>query len=191
MDKNKCRALAVIFPGIGYHTDKPLLYFAKKLALSFGCEILEVNYGGFPSGIKGSPEKMKEVFTLALSQTEDLLKDTDFSAYDRLIFISKSLGTAVAAAYAGRHQLPAGNIFYTPVEATFPLICREGIVFHGTRDSWADTAAVQQGCREKGLPLYLIEGADHSLETGDVDRDLRNLREIMEQSAGYLRKVFS
>ena len=24
--------LAVIFPGIGYHTDKPLLYFGKKLA---------------------------------------------------------------------------------------------------------------------------------------------------------------
>ena len=24
--------LAVIFPGIGYHTDKPLLYYGKKLA---------------------------------------------------------------------------------------------------------------------------------------------------------------
>ena len=23
--------LAVIFPGIGYHTDKPLLYYGKKL----------------------------------------------------------------------------------------------------------------------------------------------------------------
>ena len=31
MNNNK---LAVIFPGIGYHSDKPLLYYSKKVAKS-------------------------------------------------------------------------------------------------------------------------------------------------------------
>ena len=33
--------LAVIFPGVGYHTDKPLLYYSKKLAFQNGYEIVE------------------------------------------------------------------------------------------------------------------------------------------------------
>ena len=33
--------LAVIFPGIGYHTDKPLLYYSKKLALHNVAQVVE------------------------------------------------------------------------------------------------------------------------------------------------------
>jgi len=29
--------IAVVFPGIGYHVDKPLLYYSKKIAASAGC----------------------------------------------------------------------------------------------------------------------------------------------------------
>ena len=52
------RKLAVIFPGVGYHTDKPLLYYSKKIAAQNGYEIREVPYGNFPQGVKGSKEKM-------------------------------------------------------------------------------------------------------------------------------------
>ena len=30
------RRLAVVFPGIGYHADKPLLYYSRKLAAQQG-----------------------------------------------------------------------------------------------------------------------------------------------------------
>ena len=36
---------AVIFPGIGYHTDKPLLYYSRKIAASQGYNVIEVPYG--------------------------------------------------------------------------------------------------------------------------------------------------
>ena len=42
------KKLAVIFPGVGYHTDKPLLYYSKKLAAESGYMIKEVSYGNFP-----------------------------------------------------------------------------------------------------------------------------------------------
>ena len=83
--------LAVIFPGIGYHADKPLLYYSKKLAKNYGFEIVEVPYGNFPKGVKGSPDKMKEAFFAAVKQTEEILKDVDFASCDKLLFISKSI----------------------------------------------------------------------------------------------------
>ena len=59
--------LAVIFPGIGYHTDKPLLYYGKKLARESGYQIIEVNYTGFPQNVKGNEKKMKQSTSLHLS----------------------------------------------------------------------------------------------------------------------------
>ncbi len=34
--------LAVIFPGIGYHSDKPLLYYSRKLVREFGFDVIEI-----------------------------------------------------------------------------------------------------------------------------------------------------
>ena len=37
--------LAIIFPGIGYHSDKPLLYYSRKLAKERGYEeIISLKY---------------------------------------------------------------------------------------------------------------------------------------------------
>ena len=38
------KKLAVIFPGIGYHTDKPLLYYSKKIARQHGYDIVELSF---------------------------------------------------------------------------------------------------------------------------------------------------
>lgn len=79
------KKIAVIFPGVGYHVDKPLLYYSRKIAAQNGYEIREVRYGNFP--------------------------------------------------------------------------------------------------------LYVTEGADHSLETGDVEKDLKNLQEIMKITEEYIKAV--
>ena len=43
------------------------------------------------------------------------------------------------------------------------------------------------GYLEKGFPLYIIEDANHSLETGDVMTDLDNLQKIMQTTEKYIR----
>lgn len=182
--------LAVVFPGIGYHADKPLLYYSKKLALFSGYEVREVNYGNFSSDVKGNAGKMEEAFVNALSQAEELLGDIDYSAYTQLLFISKSIGTAVAGAYAKKHGLQPANIYYTPVEQTFQAVKnRSGIVFHGTADPWAETGIIKAACARLELLLYITEEANHSLETGDVLTDLAHLQKIMEITKDYIGKL--
>ena len=94
------KKLAVFFPGIGYHNDKPLLYYSRKLASEAGFQCIRVDYNGFASGIKGDMEKMKEALETAYSQTELILSSVDWKTYEDIVFISKSIGTVVAARYA-------------------------------------------------------------------------------------------
>lgn len=182
--------LAVIFPGIGYHTDKPLLYYSRMLAKNYGYEVIEVPYGNFPKNVKGSKEKMELAFHMACEQAEELLKDVDFTEPEKILFISKSVGTVVAAWYAEKYHLETDNIYFTPVEATFLFPLRDGIAFHGTADSWVETELVKRSCREKNLSaLYLTENGDHSLETGNALADLSNMKFILYRCDEYLKKL--
>lgn len=181
--------LAVIFPGIGYHTDKPLLYYSRMLAKNHGYEIVEVPYGNFPKNVKGSKEKMEQSFHMACEQTEEILKDVKFGEAEEILFISKSVGTVVSAWYAEKHRLKTDNIYFTPVAATFSFPLQRGIVFHGNADSWVETELVKEECRKHGLSaLYLTEDANHSMETGDALLDLSNLERILHRCDEYLKK---
>lgn len=169
---------AVFFPGIGYHTDKPLLYYGKKLARELGYHIIEVNYTGFPKDVKGNAEKMKQSFDIARKQTEELLCSVDFKAYESVVFISKSIGTVVAAVYDNDHAVGAKHIYFTPVPQTFSVAREEsGIVLHGLSDPWCETAVVEEGCQRLGLSLKTFAGANHSLEAGNCFRDLEIIGE--------------
>lgn len=183
------KKLAVIFPGIGYHKDKPLLYYSSKLAKKYGYEIICADYGELPTGVKGDVEKMQNAYELALEQVTNQLSQVDFASCDQVLFISKSMGTAVAASYDTKNDIGAGHIYFTPVEASFQAIGKVGIVFHGTGDDWARTTVIRGECEKRGLPLYEIEKANHSLETGNVLNDLENMRKIMQETERYIKEL--
>ena len=185
MSKNK---LAVIFPGIGYHCDKPLLYHAKKIAAAKGYEIREVPYTGVESGVKGNPDKMRRSFMKAMEQTEKILEEVRWESFGELLFISKSIGTAIAAEFAHRHDLVTRNVYFTPVGATFSFHPQTGIVFHGTADPWATDDEIEEGCRACGLPLTNIPDTNHSLEAPDDPmHNLDVLLDVMKQVNDYIR----
>lgn len=176
----KGKKIACLFPGIGYTCDKPLLYYSWKLLRGMGWEIIPVPYSGFPSGVKGNAEKMQQCAHMALEQAENLLQAIDWSEYDDILFVGKSVGTVVCAAYAKRHALDCRQVLFTPVEATFQFAGCKAIAFHGTADPWADTETIEKACRHLDIPLYETEDANHSLETGDVDRDIKEMRKVMK-----------
>ena len=55
--------LVVCFPGIGYHCDKPLLYYGRRVAESVGYkEYKNVEYVNRIGNVKGDPVKMQAAF---------------------------------------------------------------------------------------------------------------------------------
>lgn len=181
---------AVIFPGIGYHADRPLLYFAAKLAVAAGYEIIKIDYPHCAVDLlKADKEVLKEFSVSCVETAVSVLKEKEINADDELLFISKSIGTAVAAACAQSFDTKIGHIYFTPLEDTFDFVSPgSGMAFNGTNDSWADHKKVAGLCKAKDIPLTTIEGANHSLETGEVITDIGNLQKIMEQVAAYIKK---
>ena len=195
--------IAVLFPGIGYTCDKPLLYYSAKLAAEKGFEVVRVPYGNFPSNVKGNAEKMYQSFVSAREQSEDILKDVDWSSYEEIVCFSKSVGTVVALSYASEHGIDARQVLYTPLKETFkfPVAAAgagEGsaaasdagksrvIAFHGTGDPWAQTEDIIKICEEKGVPLYLTKDANHSLECGKAIKDIKTIRKVMRTVKEFL-----
>ena len=187
------KRLAVFFPGIGYTADKPLLYYSRKLAEALDYEVLTLSYGGFPKKPKGDPEKLKACFRLAVDQAAEQLTEVRWKHYDKIVFVAKSIGTAVAADLAAK--CPAQErirfVLYTPVEELFSFPLGEALAFTGAADPWVGGAEsrVPALCRERGISCRVFPGANHSLETGDLRADLETLLTVMKQTEAFLRRA--
>jgi len=183
--------LAVIFPGIGYTADKPLLYFGRRIAVDCGYEIRIMDYKGFPPKVKGDRNRMEESFFIALRQAEEMLAGVDFAEYDDVVFIGKSIGTIVAAKIAA--ESPAKDrirqVLYTPLEDTFRFPIGEAIAFTGDDDPWVgkENSRIPALCEEQGITYRLVPHANHSLESKDVFADMKELRKVMKETEAFLK----
>ncbi len=182
--------LAVIFPGIGYTADRPLLHYSRRIAADQGYEILIMAYSGFPSKIKGDRKRMEESFAIALEQAEEMLSGTDLAAYEDILFIGKSIGTAVAAKIASESAAKdrIRLILYTPLEDTFSFSFGKAAAFTGDDDPWTGgkKSRITALCEERGIPCSLIAGANHSLESKDVFADMQVLCKVMEETRRFI-----
>ncbi len=178
--------LCVLFPGIGYHCDKPLLYCSSRLAKSRGYDVVALKFSDFPEGVKGNEEKMYKAAAHALSQAEEQLADIDFSVCDNIVFIGKSIGTKAALAFRDNRAPNAKVVLLTPLVMTFEHDTSNCIAFHGTADQWANTSEIERLCRENGVPLYEYECANHSIETDDVFRNIEYLRDVMQKTENFI-----
>lgn len=179
---------AVLFPGIGYSVDRPLLYYSGKMAIKQGYELIKVPYSGFPKKQAGNHDMMMKAFRIGRDQAEEMLREAHLEEYDELIFFSKSVGTAVGASYADDHGLNerVSHVLYTPLVETYDVFSGRGIAFHGTSDPWAENAPLEAASRRAHVPLYCFGGCNHSLETGDFRKDIENLTSVLETAWSYL-----
>ena len=182
---------AVIFPGIGYHKDKPLLYYAGKLAQKAGYEIIHIQYHDLPEHVFGSNAALTQATETAYKQAEKQLRSAGISASDDTLLIGKSIGTVLAAKYASEHLPDARQILYTPLLPAFSfarLNADSCIAFLGTADTWSDVSMIRQTCEAQQIPLYLYPACNHSLECSDILRNLVYLREIMQITSDYINQ---
>ncbi|MBR5407883.1 MAG: alpha/beta hydrolase [Lachnospiraceae bacterium] len=183
--------IAVLFPGIGYHADKPLLYYSGKLAASMGYEVLKILYPPCEVNLKGADSDQIHAFVNeCLGAADAILKEVKPSGNDDILFISKSIGTAIAAAYAGSKEWNVSHVYFTPLVETFAYVKKgSGIAFNGTKDNWADHNEVCRLCREADIPVTTIDNANHSLETGVVTTDTEIICKVMRSVEEYLRSL--
>ncbi len=174
--------LVILFPGIKYSVDCPLLYYPKKKYEAAGYEILPIeNYE-----VTDEECSFEDYIKTAVVNVEKRFENFDFSVYKEIVFVSKSMGTVVALSLEDRYEIPnVTHVLLTPIRGTFPLLTKErniDLMVSGTEDPLVDLPALTEISQENQLPLTVVEGANHSLEiAGDVERNLGIIREIVEQ----------
>ena len=177
--------LAVFFPGLGYSSDMPLLYYSSKLAQNEGYEIIKLKYRGFDLGMLHDEKRLEEGTLKAYEGVREDLEKTDFSSYERIIFVSKSIGTALALEYDRNFSINADHILLTPVERTFDFYNgQNAAVFYGTNDPFAESSLIEKKCSENGIRMYQVSGGNHSLETGNISDDI----DILKINTGIMKR---
>lgn len=171
--------LCVLFPGIGYTIDKPLLYYSREIVRN-DYEIKAIVYHGDYKKAKSKKENLETFYRNAYQDVCEQCSSIDFTAYEDILFISKSIGTALAEKYAREHQLMVRSVLFTPLAYTFEGESSKAIAFHGTHDPWVDHEELMSLSFRHQVPMICIEGADHSLNTGDLDLDLIHLKQVMD-----------
>ena len=179
--------LAVFFPGIGYHCDKPLLYYARKLAQECGYEeSISLSYSYDGGNIRGDEQKMQQAFEALYVQAEQQLSKVDFGKYSEILFVSKSVGTIIASNYAWKYKVSCRQVLYTPLKQTYAFLHENAIAFIGTKDPWSNTEEVVQFSEQQKVPIYVYEEANHSIETPDTMKNLETLADVMEKTKRYI-----
>lgn len=183
--------LVICFPGIGYHCDKPLLYYSCKIAKELGySKIIQIHYTFNGKNIRGNKEKMKEAFDSLYQQAKEQLTCVEWNQYEEIVFISKSIGTAISCAFALEQKINCKQILYTPLEQTYEFLSEnsKGIAFIGTDDPWSDVEKVIHISEDKNIPIYVYQKANHSLETFDTLKNIETIMDVMKKTKGYLEK---
>ena len=181
--------IAVYFPGIGYHCDKPLLYYSRNIACELGYQnYRNVSYTYQAGNIRGNEEKMKEAYEALFLQAEAELTDIVWSEYDDVLFISKSIGTIIAASYAEKYGLKsARHILYTPLAQTYLFAPNHAIGFIGTADPWSDTDEIIRLSNANYIPLSVYDCCNHSLECNDTLKNLEILTDVMQKTMDFCK----
>ena len=182
--------IAVYFPGIGYHCDKPLLYYSRAIAKKHGYEnSRNVNYTYKTGNIRGNDAKMKEAYETLFLQAEAELADIVWAEYDEILFISKSIGTIIATSYAKKYGLESvRHILYTPLAQTFLSAPNNAISFIGTADPWSLINEISQLSTANHIPLVIYEDCNHSLECDDTLKNIDTLKDVMQKTINFIEK---
>ncbi len=190
----KKKKLLVVFPGIGYHCDKPLLYYGRKTAAEAGYdEVINISYSCPVQNIRGDKEKMRQAFDAMYAQAKESLSGVAFDEYADVIFMSKSIGTVIAAAYEKEYEIKdVRHVLYTPLAETIEVLNGEknidAIAFIGSDDPWSDVPKVVEMAKKQGIPMHLYEGVNHSLEGKNTLENIEILGKVMKKTKHFIEK---
>lgn len=154
--------LLIEFPGRNYSCDKPLLYYAGKVFEKRGYDVVRLDYN---MRLKGSKDDIPALIEEAKAYVVKVLGKIDFSKYEDIVFVSKSMGTALAGYAELYFKIVARHIYLTPVKEALKFMQRgKCIVISGKEDRILDGRRLRIYCVEQDIALKQFEEVGHSLE---------------------------
>ena len=191
----KTRHLAILFPGLGYSSHMPMLYYPGRLLVLHGADVLRVEYAydRNPDFHSLSAEERSRwlhadaeaAFSRAWSQRE----------YDQITLVGKSIGTLAVGYLLTTHPKVREPrcVWLTPLlrndelKAQIVRTRHRSLFVIGTADPHYDPVTLGGILKATGGESIVIDHADHSMEIqGDLQESIRVLQRIMLGIQGFL-----
>jgi hypothetical protein len=188
--------LTIIFPGLHYSCDKPLLYYAALAALQAGMDVLQVktDYTTGEFQLAAREQRAAWILTDAHAALQGGLQQ---GHYTTLLLIGKSIGTlAMAGLLKIETNSQLAAIWLTPL-LNQPLLVDAALSFTGrslyvggTADDTFIPEVLSSIEQSTNSSVYKAPGANHSLEIpGDINQSLVILAEVVKALEGFINKV--
>lgn len=191
------KKIAILFPGVRYSCDKPLLYYSKKVLEKNGYRVVGLDYKGlegealfqaFQQGSisNGAPDNRltKENILSFVSKATSVIKgqmtEIDLHTFDKVVFVEKSIGAVIGGIYAKQIGIEPYHLMLTPIDYAFQFTEKsQGSVFVGTNDSLCNYEGIKKVSSERDWNFYSYKDCNHSLETGDIETDVNLMKRFV------------
>jgi len=189
--------LGIIFPGMGYTTQMPLLYYAPRVLLTEGADVMAVEqeYAREQGFLESSRKEQRAwVGADAVAAWKTV---TSQQEYERMTLIGKSLGTWAMADLL-EIDPPAGRaeaIWLTPllgenwVRQSIVQWGKRSLFVIGTADPRYEPSVLEELRRSTGGEVLAVKDADHSMEIpGQVMESIQVLERVIKAVMEFLGK---
>lgn len=192
------RSLALIFPGLNYTCEMPLLYFATQLFLEHGWDVLQVR-ADYTRPEFQALGKMEQAQRLGADSSAVLQAALAIRGqgehYEQISLLGKSIGTISMAFLLSLHpDLPFRPIWLTPLLRQ-PLLLEAALSWKGKglwiaskEDHTYEAAAWERAAQTPGQQLLLLDRGNHRLEVaGNLEASLANLGRVQGAIRQFLK----
>ncbi len=150
----------------------PLLYFGAKHYVDRDYEKVYIQHPASGNGLEEVYENAKAV-----------LSSYDFSEYEDIVFVGKSMGTVVACKLKAELQIDAKLVLFTPLKDTLPYIKannRVVLAAMGNNDRFLEWEVLRDHCEKENVPYYIEPGVGHAMEVkNDLARNLQIVSNVI------------
>lgn len=179
--------LAIVFPGLGYNADMPLLYYIARLLTHKNADVLQLRYDYQTKAFQSlSPNvQQQRIITDCTAAYDAAMKHS----YSKITLVGKSLGTlALGQLLTTRADLTRTTFIYlTPLFRQKHLheqilsVKHRSLFVIGTKDSHYDPQVLAETEQATGGESLVIEGANHSLECDNPLESPRIMQNVLER----------
>jgi hypothetical protein len=189
--------LAIIFPGLRYTCDMPLLYYLTQVLLNRGIDVLQLNSDYTIESVKAlqPAERLQVMVTDAQAALEAAFPEKGYSS---LILAGKSIGTLpLAMLLASGAAAQAACIWLTPL-LHYPFVVDSALQHSGPSlfvasraDETFEAESMALLKKQKNIKAILFDEADHSLLIpGDIVKSLVIMEQVVHAYSDFVGSLF-
>lgn len=187
--------LAVMFPGIAYTNDKPVLYYSKELFIQKGYDVLDIEFDYLKNKdfLFLSHYRKEIVFE---EDIEGILNELNNLNYREVIFNAKSMGTKAMAQIHNRLHFDNIKIIWQTPLLEDEIILKEmiktnytSLAIIGTDDQNYQHQLIRKLLKNEKFTFFEVEGVNHSYDSQDsVFDSIEKCKLIIHRIEDFLYK---